>query len=155
MKKIGIFSTTFFFVDQIIKLAIKYFCVLNKSITIIPKFFFITYTENTGAAWSILEGNRIFLILITLVALFFFYQYFLKGKVFQTYETITYSLLLGGIFGNLMDRILYGSVIDYLDFRIFSYPFPIFNFADMCIVIGVGLLILDIIRRDTHGKNHR
>jgi signal peptidase II len=59
-------------------------------------------------------------------------------------------MLIGGILGNLFDRIFYGYVIDYLDFYIFNYNYPVFNIADMCIVISVCLLIVDMIRG---GKN--
>ena len=58
------------------------------------------------------------------------------------FEFINYSILLGGIIGNLLDRIKYGKVIDYLDFKIFNYDFPVFNFADMCIVISIILLVI-------------
>ena len=61
-------------------------------------------------------------------------------------DYIIYSLLYGGIVGNLFDRIVYGYVIDYLDFYIFNYNFPVFNFADVCIVISVILIIFDSIR---------
>ena len=57
-----------------------------------------------------------------------------------------YSLLIGGILGNLFDRIIYGYVVDYLDFYFFNYNFPIFNIADICIVCSVVLIIIDTLR---------
>ena len=65
-----------------------------------------------------------------------------KKENYNKYEIIGYSLLLSGAIGNLIDRIIYGYVIDYLDFRILGYNYPIFNFADMCIVIGLVLIII-------------
>lgn len=154
MKKIGWISFLLVLIDQIIKYGIRHTMYLQESKVIFPNFFSITYTRNNGAAWSILSGNRIFLILVAFFCLFFLYEYCLKEKYFSSYETIFYSLLIGGIMGNLIDRIFFGYVIDYLDFTIFSYAFPIFNFADMCIVIGVGLLIFEILRGEKHGTTH-
>ena len=64
-----------------------------------------------------------------------------------------YGILIGGILGNLFDRIKFGSVIDYLDFKIFNYNFPIFNFADMCIVVSIFLLLIYFIKSEA--KNAR
>lgn len=130
-------------VDQIIKLIISGTMGLGGSISIIPDFFSVSYVENDGAAWSIFSGNRIFLILISVFALILIYNYFFKIKNIKTVEFISYSVLIGGIIGNLWDRLKYGKVIDYLDFKIFGYNFPVFNFADICIVISVILLLID------------
>lgn len=61
---------------------------------------------------------------------------------------IIYGILLGGIIGNLIDRIIYGYVIDYLNFNIFGYNFPVFNFADICIVISIFIIIIEILKGD-------
>ena len=61
-------------------------------------------------------------------------------------------MIFSGIYGNLIDRIFYGRVIDYLSFNIFNYSFPIFNFADICIVIGVVLLLFDYLRGEYYGN---
>ena len=71
----------------------------------------------------------------------------IKNKNLGRKEWITYGILLGGIIGNLIDRIKTGAVIDYLDFTFFGYPYPIFNFADICIVVSILGLFL-IIRED-------
>ena len=76
------------------------------------------------------------------------YYFLLKNKKFSWFNIIFYSLLIGGILGNLFDRIIYGYVVDYLDFYIFGYNFPIFNVADMCIVVAVILAMIDIIRSE-------
>lgn len=128
--------------DQIVKLIITQFIPLEYSITIIPSFFQITYVQNRGAAWSIFSGNRLFLIVISIFSFLFIYFFLIKNKNLKKIERIAYGILIGGLFGNLMDRIFLGYVIDYLDFTIFSYPFPIFNFADICIVISVFLLLI-------------
>lgn len=152
MKKIGLFSIILVIIDQLLKQIISRTLSLYDKIEVIPNFFSITYTKNDGGAWSILSGNRILFIAVALLCLIFIYEYFLKGKTFSCFEIVMYSLLIGGILGNLMDRIFYGYVIDYLSFIIFSYPFPVFNLADTCIVIGVILLIYEILRGEKYGK---
>lgn len=129
-------------IDQIIKLIVMGTMGIGSSILVIPDFFSLTYVENNGAAWSIFSGNRILLISISVIALILVYWYFLKNKNIKTFELIIYSVLIGGIMGNLLDRIKVGSVIDYLDFKIFGYNFPVFNFADICIVISVIILLI-------------
>lgn len=128
--------------DQIVKLIITQFIPLEYSIKIIPSFFQLTYVQNEGAAWSIFSGNRLFLIFISIFSFLFIYFFLIKNKNLKKIERIAYGMLLGGLFGNLMDRIFLGYVIDYFDFTIFNYPFPIFNFADICIVISVFLLLI-------------
>ena len=84
------------------------------------------------------------------------YNYFFKIKNIKTVEFISYSVLIGGIIGNLWDRLKYGKVIDYLDFKIFGYNFPVFNFADICIVISVILLLIDALidKGEGNAKNN-
>ncbi len=139
--------------DQIIKIIVMGTMGINSSISVIDNFFSLTYVENDGAAWSIFSGNRIFLIIISIIALVLIYLYFLKNKNMKKFELINYSILIGGIFGNLLDRIKFGKVIDYLDFQIFGYNFPVFNFADICIVISVILLLIYSIMNRNEYKN--
>lgn len=129
-------------IDQIVKIIIMSIMGINSSIILIPDFFSLTYVENDGAAWSIFSGNRFFLIAISIVALILVYWYFIKNRDMKNFEMINYSILIGGIMGNLLDRIKFGRVIDYLDFKIFGYNFPVFNFADICIVVSVILLLI-------------
>lgn len=146
MKKIIPISIICLLLDRITKLFITNNLVLNDSYTIINNFFNITLVHNDGAAWSILSGNRILLIFISLIALFIIYFLFIKNKELKKIETLIYGMLIGGITGNLFDRVLYGYVIDFLDFKIFNYNYPVFNIADCCIVIAAILLIVDIVK---------
>lgn len=155
MKKITIISLFILLVDQIIKYIVINNMSLYKSIEIIPNFFNITYVENIGAAFSILSGNVLFLILISLLAIILIYIFLIKNKKLNKLQIIMYSLLIGGIIGNLVDRIFRGFVVDYLDFSIFGYNFPIFNFADVCIVLSaIALLFINIKeeKNDTHSN---
>lgn len=146
-KKLLIFSSILFIIDFIIKRTIIENLVFQKVYTIIPHFFYITYVKNTGGAWSILAGNVSFLIGIGICFLGILIYYIMKKNQLTKLEIIYYSLLVGGVCGNFIDRILYGGVVDYLGFIFGRYYFPVFNFADICIVLGVGLFILDGVRK--------
>lgn len=143
MKRIMLFSMIIFIIDQIVKLFIGFSLELNTSLTIFNNFFYISNVHNYGAAFSVLYGNRIFLVIVSIITLILVYYFLLKNKKFDWFNIILYSLLIGGILGNLFDRIMYGYVVDYLDFYVFGYNFPIFNIADICIVISVILIIID------------
>ena len=120
----------------------------GQSITIIKNFFNITLIGNTGAAFSILSSNTILLIIISVVVLNVLYFFFIKGKTLTDFEQVSYGFLVGGIMGNLIDRILRMQVVDYLDFNIFGYNFPVFNLADIVIVISMILIVIQIIKGD-------
>ncbi len=152
IKKMLLISFICVIIDQVLKIIVDSKMVLNTSKEIITDFFNISYVRNFGAAWSILAGNRFFLILVALVSLVIFYLYFVKDKKLSKLETLSYGILIGGILGNLIDRIIHGYVIDYLDFMIFKYDFPVFNFADMCIVISVGLIIINMFIGDDNSE---
>ena len=143
MKKICLFSLIFIIVDVVIKIIVSRYITLYDSIVLIPNFFAITYVRNTGAAFSVLENNRILFIVIGLVALYLIYRYLIRDKSLNKLSIISYSMLLGGIIGNMIDRIVYGYVIDYLSFNIFGYNFPVFNLADTFIVVSVILIIIN------------
>lgn len=152
MKKILTTSFICILIDQIIKIIITTNLKFTESINVIKNFFRITYLRNNGAAFSILSGNRIFLILITLIALLIIYIFLIKNKNINKIETICYGTLIGGIIGNLIDRVRLGYVIDYLDFNIINYNYPVFNFADICIVVSAILLLIISIKEVKHGN---
>ncbi|MDD4212952.1 MAG: signal peptidase II [Bacilli bacterium] len=116
---------------------------ITNDITVIEGFFKITYAENTGGGWSIFQGKLWFFYIVTIIALIAF-GYFMKDLNFQKYPIYSISLILMiiGTIGNFIDRIIHQYVVDFLDFIIFGYDFPTFNFADMCLTTGViGLMI--------------
>ena len=113
-------------------------------VTVIPDFFNLVYVGNFGAAWGILHGQKIFLTLFALIALgaiFFFRKHL---EIERRPVQIAFGLLVGGIVGNVIDRLWHGFVIDFLDFRIpiIDYRWPAFNIADCGIVCGVGLFLV-------------
>lgn len=148
MKKL--FGTTLItlVLDQLIKIGFLFFMSYGESITVINGFFNITLIGNTGAAFSILSSNTVLLILISIVVLNVLYFFFIKGKKLDNFEQISYGLLIGGIMGNLIDRVLHMQVIDYLDFTFFGYNFPVFNLADIAIVVSMILIAIQIIKGD-------
>lgn len=132
----------FFVIDLVSKLIVSNFMDVYDSIEIIKGFFNITYVRNKGAAFSIFSGERLGIIIVSLIIICFIVYYILKSNPKCKLEKIGYSMILGGAIGNLFDRVLYGYVIDFLDFYIFNYDYPIFNLADCFIFLGVLLLII-------------
>lgn len=148
-----IFSLILTLSDQIIKILIDNKLNLNESIDIIPNFFDITKAYNNGAAWSILSNKQFLLIGIGIAALVIIYIYFIRNKALKRIDIIALSMLIAGIVGNLIDRIRLGYVIDYLDFTIFNYDYPVFNLADTLIVVSMIILILKSIKEEKDAKN--
>ena len=151
-KKPYIIAFFFFLIDLGSKQLINHLMKVGDSIKVINNFFYITYTENKGAAWSILEDKRILLLIITVFVLFLINKYMNKEELSKI-ENFTYGMIIGGIIGNLFDRVFYGSVVDFLDFKIFGYDYPVFNLADSFIVIGIILLMIISIRGEYHERN--
>ena len=151
-KKVYILAIAIFIIDQISKALISTYLNLNESIVVIKDFFYLRYINNTGASWGILSNSRILLIILSLIAIVILIRYmynFKKNKL----NLVGFGFLLGGILGNLADRLLYGYVKDFLDIIIFNYDFPVFNIADIFIVLGVIILIISIIRgEDKNGS---
>ena len=147
MKNLTIYTLILILIDQIIKYFVDLKMALNSSIELIKDTLNLTYVRNTGAAFSILEDNRILLIIIGVGALIAM-LYYLSKKTLRKVDYISYSLLIAGIVGNLLDRILHGYVIDYIDIKLFN--FPIFNFADTIIIIGAVVLLLSSIKSEKH-----
>ncbi len=151
-KKILIISIIILILDQITKILCDMYLSLNEPVVIIKNFLSITYVHNEGAAWSILGGQRLILILIGVLALYFVYS-FIKDFKDNRRNILAFSLLIGGISGNLLDRIFLGYVRDFLDFKIFGYNYPVFNVSDIAIVFGVVLLILGMIIGEDYGSS--
>jgi len=141
MKKIYLYSLFVFIIDRIIKVLVINFLSLNNYYKIIDNFFNLTFVKNTGAAFSILSNNVIFLVIFSICALYFINKYLIRDKKITNIGTIIYGLLVGGLIGNLFDRLIYGYVIDYLSFKLFNYYMPIFNLSDICIFISAISLI--------------
>lgn len=141
MKKIILISILVLIIDILTKQLVINTMIEHQSIPIINNFFSITYAKNTGVAFSFLEGKVPLIIIATTIIIIIILKY-IKSTNPNKLESICYGLLLGGSIGNLLDRIIYGYVIDFLDFNICGYSYPIFNLADTFIVIGIFILII-------------
>lgn len=124
--------------DQLTKYLVKINLVINEPISLIKNFLNFTYITNTGSAFGILKGANLYLLFFSLIVLglimFYWDKIRLKEKIF-------FALIAGGIIGNLIDRISYGYVIDFINFTFW----PAFNVADSLLTIGiVGLIWLEL-----------
>ena len=146
-------KTTFFLaaalyiLDQLVKVwAISELKEIG-STQLIPKLLRLTYVENYGAAFGILQGKRVLLVIVTLLVLGVLSYMVVSGKARTVAERLCVSLIIAGGLGNLTDRIFRGFVVDYLDVNEWL-SFPIFNLADCCVVLGTVMLIVIILLSD-------
>ncbi len=151
-QKIYCIAAIIVIIDQVIKLWVKTKMILLQEIIVIPNFFSLYYIENEGAAFSLLKNQTFFLILVSMICLFFIDQYIRKEAMIDSKIQGLVGVIMGGIFGNLIDRILYYRVVDYLSFTFFQYHFAVFNFADIAITLGILFLILYVF---IYGKENR
>ncbi len=107
---------------------------------IIPDFFYLTYLENRGAAFSLLQNFRWGFVVITVIALAVMARFFLMYKT--PIARLSLVFLMAGAAGNLIDRAWQGFVVDFLHFYPFGYDFPVFNVADVCINVGAALMVI-------------
>lgn len=130
------------FLDQLTKQMVQSGMFLGQSISVIPGVFQLRYIRNTGAAWGIFAGANLWLALLSVVMLgliLAFRKSFLSRSLL---DKIVMGLMIAGIVGNLIDRLKYQYVIDFLDFYWKTHHFPAFNIADAAICSAVGFYIL-------------
>lgn len=147
-KKITLISSFILVIDQIIKYLFSNFI---SGFVLIPNFISFIYAENKGVAFSMLSGNRLFIILITFILFGILIAMLSKERVNDKNSkliVLSYGFLFGGILGNLIDRIIRGVVIDYVALNILGYHFPIFNLADLFITLGVILLVIKTLKEE-------
>ena len=134
--------------DQLSKFWVVSVFELYQSIELIP-YLNLTYVHNKGAAFSFLSSaggwQRWFFSIISMVAVFVLLLWLKRLKPTEKLLAVSMSLILGGAIGNLYDRLAYGYVIDFLDAYYQQWHWPVFNIADSAIVLGVGLMLLDML----------
>jgi len=136
--------------DRVTKLAIVQSLRVEQGIPVIPGFFDIVFVLNPGAAFGFLATlsdqvrNPLFIFISSLavILILLYHQRYLRSR---RLVSIALGLVLGGALGNLIDRLHYGMVVDFLDVHVGPYHWPAFNVADSAISIGVGLMILDML----------
>ncbi len=136
--------------DQYIKSIILNYFELYESKTIIDGFFSLTYVQNFGAGFSIMQNARTTFLIITPICLIGFTYLFIKSN--DKLSKTALLLMISGTIGNFIDRIVRIYVVDFLDFVIFGWDFPIFNVADIFLTIGVCLYIIALIKEEKDAK---
>ena len=132
------------FVDQLSKYIVVMFLRPVDTVPIIQDAIHFTYSENPGAAFGMLKDDRWVFMSVSIVAIAAMLFFLIKFKPTSKLECLALSLIVGGGIGNMIDRILLGYVVDFIDFRLIN--FAIFNLADSCVCVGSGLLVLYAIR---------
>ena len=138
--------------DRLSKLWVHAHIPVGEAIPVIPGVFRLTHVLNTGAAFSLFEGVRspetvrYVLIAVAVAEIAVVLGFLTKTGRRLSLSTVAFALILGGALGNLYDRIRLHHVIDFLEVRIIHYHWPDFNVADSCIVIGAGLLMIEVLR---------
>lgn len=134
--------------DQIVKVLILRDFHVGESVVVIPGLFSLSYIQNTGAAWGMLQGFNNWLVVLSVVMLLvivIFRRHFLADTLVHR---LAMGLMLGGIAGNLLDRWRLGYVVDFVDVYWRHHHFPAFNIADAAICVGVGLYALTQVWRE-------
>lgn len=140
-----------FLLDQGSKWLVVHFMKYGETIPLWPGVFHITSHRNAGAAFGILQNQRWFFLLITVLVVVGILIFLWKQKERAPLLSTALGIILGGAVGNFLDRLISGEVVDFLDFRLINYP--IFNLADSSIVIGVGLILLDTLLQGRKQKS--
>ena len=146
--------------DQFAKLLVVRSMRLGQNIPIVPGFFDLTFVLNPGAAFSLFATmpewvRNPFFILISVAAAVLIVAYRSRYVRENRLASVSLALILGGAIGNLIDRLRYGVVVDFLDAHIYQYHWPIFNVADSSISVGVALLLVEMLlewRRERKGS---
>lgn len=136
-----ILSFTIAFSDQVTKHLVRCTFPLGGGRTLLPGLFDLRYVRNTGAAWGMLSGLNHWLVVLSLVMLVVITVFRRRFLTDSLIHRVALGLMVGGIVGNLVDRMRLGYVVDFLDFYWRTRHFPAFNVADSAICVGVGLYI--------------
>ena len=147
MKKFYIVSVLTIIIDRILKILASTF-LTTKKLYIIKDFFYLVSTYNEGAAFSSFEGMTILFIFIAICSLIYIFYYMKKYDV----KSVGLALLAGGIIGNLIDRIIYRYVIDFIGFEIGNYSLPIFNIAYIAIAMGAIVIMIGCEKNEVNSR---
>lgn len=145
---VGSIAGVVLLLDQVTKFIVMRRIAMFEVITVIPGFFNLTYVRNRGAAFGMLAGvpgiwRSVFFIIVTVIAVAAIVL--LIRKTSERLLVAAFSLIAGGALGNLIDRVRWGEVVDFIDWYVRSHHWPTFNIADSAITVGVGLLVIDMV----------
>ncbi|MCK4593430.1 signal peptidase II [bacterium] len=145
-------------VDQASKIAVELTIPYRHGYVVIPGFFNLVHSLNTGVVWGFLgdvPSMAYIFMAIQALASVALVAWLGLGRGLDKLQLWGFGLILGGAVGNLIDRIRLGAVIDFLDVRLGSYTWPTFNVADSCVVVGVGLIILSLTIHEVRSRRER
>jgi len=133
-------------VDQLTKWWVVSNFLMFESLPLISGFLYLTRRFNTGAAWSLFEGQLLFFVVITIIAVALFSVMLWQSyKNNESWQSVGLALLIGGAIGNFIDRVRLGGVVDFIDVYIFTYDFPVFNIADSALTIGIICYMIGVL----------
>jgi signal peptidase II len=150
MRFVLFLSLPLYALDQLTKWLVLQRITADEPRIIVPEFFALVHVTNTGAAFGSFKDNNWFFVALSCAALIFVLSLLLRRHERDTLRDVSLALLLGGVMGNLTDRLLHGHVIDFLLFDLhvpFAHPWPAFNVADACICIAVVFFIIHSFRQ--------
>lgn len=152
MRKVGfpILAAVLVGLDQLVKAWTVANIELDTVEPFFPGFMSLAYLRNYGAAWSILQNQQWFFTIVTIAAVTGLIWYYVKQIKGSLWTLFSLALMIAGALGNFIDRIRLGYVVDmfHLDF----ISFPVFNVADMCLSVGVGILFICIMKEESNGS---
>lgn len=140
-------------IDQLSKTLIAHILHPGESIKVLGDFFRITYVLNPGGAFGTRLGSGTFYTIISILAIFLGLYFFFRTREEETWFRIGWALILGGAFGNLIDRFRFGEVLDFLDFDFFDIyvpsaiqldRWPVFNLADACVTVAMVIILWQV-----------
>jgi len=142
LAKLRLFATALIIIvsDQVVKRVVVNVLEMGRPVDVLGTFFRLTRTENTGAALGLFRGGGIWLIIVSSIASIAIIAFVREIARMRSWEQTAFGLILGGAIGNLIDRVRFGAVIDFLDLGLGDARFPAFNVADSAITIGVVLI---------------
>jgi signal peptidase II len=150
MKPMIIIAAVVVFLDQLTKEIVRRTVANTGTIEVIKDFFQITYAENTGAAFGMFRGQNIAFIFIGFIAIIFIFFYYRQFKS-DLWMRISLGFIMGGALGNLIDRIVFRYVTDFIHIRWWFLElrwWPAFNLADASVVIGATMMVLGMFKRN-------
>jgi signal peptidase II len=144
--------------DQLSKILVELRLAHGERISVVDDFFYVTHARNPGAAFGLLggmatDGRVLAFVVVSLLAIFAIAAFYHRLAPGDRVQSLGLSLVLAGAAGNLIDRLWRGEVVDFLHVRLWSgYAWPDFNVADVCIVLGVGALMMDLLSREAMSR---
>jgi len=134
------------FSDRLTKLIVSRLMTPAESIPLIGGLLHLTYVRNPGGAFGLFPGRQPLFFLTAAAVIGFILVYWLRLRPSDPWLVVGLGLELGGAVGNLIDRVAWGTVLDFIDVRFW----PVFNVADSCIVVGLGMLLVAVVRQARH-----